>query len=645
MEDFIPMLAGLMIIGVGVVLLLPATIALLVVFMQRTAQVAELSARVGKLESVVRRQPAPVREAEAKEPVTVLPSGPARAQGKARPAEAEHVESWIGRRALGWIAVGLLLFAVAFFLKHAFENDWIGEQVRVAIGIVIGAALCVAGVGFHWRGWHRYSQMLSGGGVAILYLTTYAAFGYYHLLVREWAAVFLILIIVQSEALAVLYDAPAIAIMGIIGGLLNPILLATDVDQYPAFFAYLAILNAGAVGLTILRAWPALATIALVGTQALFWSWYVQHFEPEKMWAAVLFQGVVLTLFLAQTIGAQLLRRWSASVEDLARALLNVFLFTFAAWWLLDAEYHAWLGLATLGLAAIYAVLTWIMVSWRGDDRRLGYTLIAATAALVATVFPLQTEASWITLGWAVEGLALWWFGLRSRMVALRCFGAVLLGLAGCRLALVDTPFAHAEPFVPFLNAYGLPALAVAACVLLAALAARHYREVLGQFDQAARWAAGLGGLALLWLVLSTEGYQYFTTQIDPSLESTVLQGDRWVNAKGQPVDETRIDEPEHLRRLGQTSLSIVWAAYAALVLAAGFLLRNTTLRGVALGLFALTLLKVVLIDMESLPGLYRVAAFFGLAVVLGLAAWWYQKLGAGAHAPKEGKVASHEAA
>src|SRR5207237_5514611 len=123
-------------------------------------------------------------------------------------------------------------------------------------------------------------------------------------------------------------------------------------------------------------------------------------------------------------------------------------------------------------------------------------------------------------------------------------------------------------------------------------------------------WLAGLGGVALLWLILSTESYQYFTTQIDRSLEPVVQQGDRWLDAQGNPVDESRSDAPQHLRRLAQTSMSIVWAAYAALVLGAGFLLRNIPVRGVGLGLFALTLFKVVLIDMESLPGLYPVVAF-----------------------------------
>ena len=39
----------------------------------------------------------------------------------------------------------LLLFATAFFLKQVFENRWIGEVGRVAMGILAGVALCAAG--------------------------------------------------------------------------------------------------------------------------------------------------------------------------------------------------------------------------------------------------------------------------------------------------------------------------------------------------------------------------------------------------------------------------------------------------------------------------------------------------------------------
>jgi uncharacterized membrane protein len=70
-----------------------------------------------------------------------------------------------------------------------------------------------------------------------------------------------------------------------------------------------------------------------------------------------------------------------------------------------------------------------------------------------------------------------------------------------------------------------------------------------------------------------------------------------------------------------------MWAVYAAMLLAIGFRLEQRPLRWAALLLFALTVGKVFLVDMAGLPGFYRVAAFFVLAMMLGAAAWGYQKL------------------
>src|SRR5439155_10565374 len=109
---------------------------------------------------------------------------------------------------------------------------------------------------YYRRGWRLFSQMLTAGGIALLYLATYGAFGYYELLPRQAEGVFLTVLVAEAAALALLYEAPAIALMALLGGLLTPVLLHSDRDQYRSLFPYLALLDAGAVGLSVLRPWP-----------------------------------------------------------------------------------------------------------------------------------------------------------------------------------------------------------------------------------------------------------------------------------------------------------------------------------------------------------------------------------------------------
>ena len=191
------MLEGLLVVLVVAALLAGVFVLPLLAFL-RTLQIGELRERLDRLEHDVARlrHGAPRPPAEpAHERLTThveeaLPAEPVRPARRrvAVPTDAATLEAWLGRKGLGWMAVVLLLFATAFFLKYAFDNRWVGELGRVSLGIAAGAALCLAGLRLHLRGRRLFGQMLTAAGVALLYLATFGAFGYYHLLPQHAAA-------------------------------------------------------------------------------------------------------------------------------------------------------------------------------------------------------------------------------------------------------------------------------------------------------------------------------------------------------------------------------------------------------------------------------------------------------------------------
>jgi uncharacterized membrane protein len=525
-------------------------------------------------------------------------------------------ESWIGGRGLGWTAAVLLLVASALFLKYAFDNEWIGPRGQITLIVLLGAGLCGGGFHLHREGRRLFSQMLTGAGAVVLYLAAFASFYWYHppVLSQEWGGGFLILLVIETTLLALLYDSWPIALMAVAGGLVTPLWLASEHDQYVALFLYLLAVDAGAVILTLLRPWSALNTLALCGTQALFWGWYAQNYHPEKLPAALAFQAALFVLFLFRGLVAHVFQKRPASLETLVRIVLGAFFFALAATVLLWEDHRIWMGTLAVVLAGIYTGLAWFVFTWRSEDRRLLLTLVGVALGFVAAVFPLQFDGVWIPLGWAVEGVVLWWFGLRAREQALRWFGAALLVVAAGRLIFVDTPALYFDlrgPFVLLANSYALPALGVAACILAAAEISRRFFQKPEQFDRVAQAILGLGGVLLAWFIISQDVYQFF-----------VSLGDWW--DRDRPVWQYGYD-PER-RWLAQAMLSAFWAAYAGLVLAVGLRVRSEPLRWTALGLFALTLLKVVFFDTAELPGLLRVLVFFALAVIMLAGAWGYQK-------------------
>jgi uncharacterized membrane protein len=601
----------ILVIGTPLVAVVLASIAL-----RRASRTGNLTQRIEALEIALRNAvemprptvAAPIGErpgveAEQPEPVAAEIAGPSTIPSQ-DVAEAFNWERFVGQKTMGWVAVVLLVFATAFFLRYAYQNNWIGPVGRVAIGALAGAALVIAGHRYHRRGWRISAQMLSGGGMVVLYLATYSAFGFYHLLPQQHAGLFLALIVVESMVLAAVYNSPAVGLVAVLGGLLTPLLLRTEHDSYRSLFMYLAVLDVGVVMLMLLRGWSLIGSLALAGTHGIFWLWYEGNYHPEKIAWALGFQLAVYLIFLGHAFVAPIVRRWTESRESLARLVLTAGLWFTAFYVLTREDYHVWLGSAAVGMATVYAALARSMLTWRPTYTRLLLTSLAVAIGFIALAIPIQAEACWVALGWAVMGTALWWFGLRISAPPLRALAAGLGGLAVMRLLIYDIPHGTRPPFIPIFNEFGLPSVSVAVCLLLAVAVTKSWQETLRRAERTLVPAAGLIGILLLWLVLSIDCYEYFRSQGD------------WLGA-----------DRAQWRWMGQLALSVLWAMYAVVVLALGFRLRLARLRWVAIGLFAVTIAKVFFVDMSTLRQFYRILAFFILAVVLGLVARFYQRL------------------
>jgi uncharacterized membrane protein len=445
--------------------------------------------------------------------------------------------------------------------------------------------------------------MLTGAGVVLIYLAVYGAFGFYHLLPRGAASAFLLLIVAESAAMALLADAPALGLTAILGGLVTPLLLSSVSDQYVSLFLYLIALDIGAVLMITLRDWPVIGTVALLGSHALFWSWYHERFHPEKRAWALGFHAAVYVLYLVHGLATQALRRRQAGWEDLSRWLLNAGLGFGACYVLLKPDAETWLGTIAVGWSVVYTGLARWMLRSQPDEERMFLTTLAIAVGLVAAAFPIQAKAAWIALGWAAEGAALWWFGVRVRSTMLRSIAIVLLRLAGGRVIFVDTSWEPRAPYWPVINTRAMPALGVAACWLGALAATRQRLPGLGLLEQKLAAAAEIVGILFLGLIL--------TVDLGGAFRAMAALGG---------------SEEARWERLGQMAVSVLWAVFATAVLAAGFAVRRRTLRWTALALFGLVVVKVFLVDMRGLSEIYRIVAFLVAAIVMGLAAGVYQR-------------------
>jgi uncharacterized membrane protein len=607
MDQLITLILVLIVIAfvVGAIIL---PIIAFVVSLNTRRSISEVEARLARLEATLAPRPAPPTRPEP-EPVppppgpTVGPPPPPSPVIASSTFNAYQLESIIGRRWIGWVAISLILFATAFFLKYAFDNRWIGELGRVSIGIAFGIGMCIAGLRYQRRGWRIFSQILTAGGIILLYLSSYAAFGYYHLVGQKTAFVFLVILIAEAAAISLVYNAPAIAIMALVGGFLTPLLLHSDRDQYRSLFTYIVALDIGA--LALLKHWRGLSSVAYFGTQILFWLWYNENYHQQKREAVLVFQTAVFVIFLLAHLSRDLIRREPATNEDVVLLVVNPFVFFATAYSLLNPTHHDWMGVFAIVMALLYASAAKLLLTRSEESRREVLLLIAIALTFVTIAIPIQLRSNWITLAWAVEGVAVLWAALEIRSARLHAHALALLALAFFKVTVWDSPYGRRPSFTPVFNRYFLTSLAVIACFLGAVYLYQRAREKKLIESNVPRLAIGLVAAIAFWILISVETQTYFSMRA---------------------LAERLPEDAAHERWLGQMALSVVWALYAGALAAVGFIRRAAPIRWAALALFALTVIKAMLVDIAELQQLYRIIVFFVLGVLLLLVAWAYHK-------------------
>jgi hypothetical protein len=441
-----------------------------------------------------------------------------------RGAAASDVGQWEGRLGGTWLSrVGaiLLFLGVGFFLKHAFEQDWIGPAGRVLAGLVAGVAMMAVGVRLARGATYRVpAQSLVAVGIGVLYLSLYAAHAFYDLVQAPAAFVAMAVVTALGFATALRLESRALAILATLGGLVAPVILSTDTDAAATLFTYLAILDLGVLFVAYRRGWRGLALLAFAGTQLLYWSWLDRWYQPERLPTAFAWATAFFLAFAVWALRGPESERPGAVVR-LSRALIilaaPVLYFAAARRILHDASGRR-LALLALALSAGYYLAARAAARSSADPRvallhralALGFLALAPAV----TLSPLH-----LVIVWSVVGLALVTGGFALGATRLRAGGLAISALAWARwFTELGENTGRAGTFL-----LAHPALpATIAIALTAALGARVYRAWergdtrLGRGEHLVRPILLLVAIGSAALLVAAELDQYRTLAIPP---------------------------------------------------------------------------------------------------------------------------------
>jgi uncharacterized membrane protein len=648
---------------------------------------------------IVPRVPDWAREPE-REPAFVAADAPR--------AHRFDLEERIGGRWLQHAGLIVLLLGIAFFLRYAFEREWLSPTVRVALGIFAGIAMAAGGVRLAAR-YRGYGLLLAGGGIVALYLSLYAALNLYGLFDAQVVFGALVLVTITAAVLADRTDSQAIALMAVCGGFATPFLVGGKTDQQISLFSYTALLIGATMYLAHRRRWRWLNVASLTLTVVTVAAWGDTYYTDAKYLRTELFLTLYCAMFVdvlrrswsrlppASALGASAGRDDTPFVMSLMMAPVAyhtcsvvilaphglaflIYLIAFTAITVMLSDYHdstlmrsaafiamalplgAWIQahhwrdwlltstLAILGIYAIhlaaqiraavrdeefddrevalihangvgvyvalYQVLTdtlsigqlagvgvllallnagiWFMVRRLMSRRALHWMGVAFT--LIAAAVWLQFGGPWAVTIWATEGAVVFWAALKTERRWLRAGAWILFTLAAFRWAQHDIQMTTTA-YKVLLNARAVTGLYLVGLLYFSAWMTVRYPGASSDRYQE-RAILIVAASAATAIVISTEIISFW-------------------QLRAETVDA-------YVAR--EMMLSASWVLYAASLVVLGMRKKYAPIRYFAIVLFGIALLKVFLIDLETLGGVYRIAGFVVVGLILLVVSFLYQR-------------------
>jgi|GEM_PF-6685501 len=135
-------------------------------------------------------------------------------------------ESIIGGKWALWVGSFSIFLAIASFIAYSWDKlppapPW----ARVLMGIVAGFAMIGGALYSRSRLQKWFSEGLAGGGLAVIYLSLWAASQSFGLLSFNLAFVLMGLITAFGVVLALRFDAISLSVLAMLGGFMTPLLL------------------------------------------------------------------------------------------------------------------------------------------------------------------------------------------------------------------------------------------------------------------------------------------------------------------------------------------------------------------------------------------------------------------------------------
>ena len=399
------------------------------------------------------------------------------------------------------IGVAILFIGLSFLVRLAIENDLFPLELRLLLVGLVGVAMI--GIGWRLVGKRReYGLVMEGAGLAVLYLTVFASFRLYELLPESIAAISLVVITIFGVSLGIIQNAQWVSVVSMLGGFFAPVLIATESGSHVALFSYYAILNLGILCTAWFKGWRYLNLTGFLCTLGIGTVWGGLHYDPDLFASTQPFLILFFLIYLCIAVLYAVKHRLSVKhpVDGTLVFGLPVVVFTLQESLVEFIDYGLAISTVIMGLCYL-GLSAWLRSKADQPNRNLIESFDGIGITLVSLVIPFSVNATWTGIGWAFEGAALVWLGIRQHRLLVRSGGYLLVIAAALCLMYGNTEmlFETVDPGMPVLNARFMGFLSVSLSLLFVAYQIMKHKQDLFSIEFVVEMTALVAGVAF-WL-------------------------------------------------------------------------------------------------------------------------------------------------
>jgi uncharacterized membrane protein len=431
---------------------------------------------------------------------------------------------------------------------------------------------------------------MTGGGIAILYLSVLAASERYDLIEPGVALFFLTCVALASAGLSVAYDSLALAVLATLGAFMNPFFITGGSPDPSVALSYVVGIDVGIVALAYFKRWSSLNKLALVGSAAVF----AIAVPTAGLIEGLGFATILWLLFTIVPYMNVARNGEPMHVTDVALVVSTGFLYLAAGMYVLIEEIAFWQGVFTLAEGVLYAGFAVLAMTNSRTRGVLSDSMAGLALSFITLSIPIMVDGPVVELVWSVEGALLLWLGGRAHDPRARLIGFALLviGMVGA----VEAVTFHAP----------------------------HRLLLSGESLTIAGQIVTFFGAA--WIIVRLDGLEEWERSFAPILGiSAHLLTLGWLSQE-TTFEIRRAVAPDRFFEVVQFSYSALWASYSAMMFAIGVVRNQPWARYVGVGLFGLTIVKMLSVDLWELEILHRMIAFLGLGGLLLLCSLMYNR-------------------